>query len=146
MTRLVGVVALGSRRAERDVTMRLVSAPAAAYDKIGVGYRGVRETDPVLAGRIWDALGDAQTVVNVGAGAGAYEPMDRWVLAVEPSRVMLAQRSPSAAPALCACAESLPLADKAGDAALGVLSIQHWTSVADGLSELCRLLAGAWSW
>jgi hypothetical protein len=65
---------------------------ASAYDRIGIGYRGIRCTDPMLASRIWGALGDARTVLNVGAGTGSYEPSDRWVLAVEPSSVMIAQR------------------------------------------------------
>lgn len=64
----------------------------------------------MLASRIWAALGEARTVLNVGAGTGSYEPADRWVLAVEPSAVMIAQRRPDAAPVIRATAEDLPLA------------------------------------
>ncbi len=111
----------------------------AAYDRIGLGYRGVRTTDPRLAASIWAALGDARTVVNVGAGTGSYEPSDRWVLAVEPSRVMIEQRPPDAAPVLHASAEALPLADATVDAALAVLTIHHWQDLAAGLGELRRV-------
>ena len=74
-------------------------------------YSGTRQTEPRLAALIWDALGDAQSVLNVGAGAGAYEPPARTVLAVEPSAVMLGQRPVHFAPAVPASAESLPFAD-----------------------------------
>ncbi len=110
------------------------------YDRIGVGYRAIRRTDPVLASRIWAALGDARTVLNVGAGTGSYEPLDRWVLAVEPSGVMIAQRPPDAAPVIQAPVEQLPLADKTVDAAMAVLTLQHWESVETGLRELVRVV------
>ena len=80
---------------------------AARYDAIGRTYTATRGTDPRIAARIWDALGDARTVVNVGAGTGSYEPPDRDVTAVEPSAVMIAQRPPGAAPAVQASAEGL---------------------------------------
>jgi SAM-dependent methyltransferase len=116
-----------------------MSSDRATYDRIGTGYRGVRGTDPALAGRIWTALGDARTVLNVGAGTGSYEPPDRWVLAVEPSAVMIAQRPPGAAPVIQTTAEQLPLADGTVDAAMGVLTIHHWKNVAVGLRELERV-------
>ena len=72
------------------------------YDRIGEGYASMRRTDPRIAERIWDALGDARTVLNVGAGTGSYEPPDREVTAVEPSAVMRAQRPPGAAPCVAA--------------------------------------------
>ena len=62
------------------------------YDTLGIGYARTRREDPRLASRIHAALGDARTVVNVGAGTGSYEPRDRAVVAVEPSDVMIAQR------------------------------------------------------
>ena len=111
-----------------------------AYDRIGVGYRRIRCTDPVLASRIWAALGDARTVLNVGAGTGSYEPLDRWVLAVEPSGVMIAQRPSDAAPVIQAAVEQLPLADRTVDAAMAVLTLQHWESVETGLRELVRVV------
>jgi hypothetical protein len=87
-----------------------------AYDTMGRGYRAVRQPDPRLASKIATALGDSQTVVNVGAGAGSYEPVDRWVLAVEPSSVMIAQRPPEAAPVLQTTVQDLRLADRSVDA------------------------------
>ncbi len=110
----------------------------ALYDGIGCSYRRTRQADPRIAVAIGAALGDAGTVVNVGAGAGAYEPPGT-VLAVEPSRVMLAQRPPGAAPAVEAVAEALPLADDAVDAALAVLTVHHWTDVAAGVAEMRRV-------
>ena len=112
---------------------------ASTYDRIGVGYRGTRGTDPILAARIWAALGDARTVLNVGAGTGSYEPRDRWVLAVEPSAVMIAQRAPDAAPVIRATAEDLPLADQTIDAAMAILTVHHWPNVEAGLRGLTRV-------
>src|SRR5438477_1450143 len=108
----------------------------ALYDAIGHGYAAVRVEDPRLARPIWDALGDARTVVNVGAGAGSYEPRDREVTAVEPSALMIAQRPADAAPVLRATAEALPFPDGAFDAALAVLTVHHWEDPAAGLREL----------
>jgi SAM-dependent methyltransferase len=116
-----------------------MGAPS-TYDRIGIGYREMRRTDPVLASRIWAALGDARTVLNVGAGAGSYEPPDRLVLAVEPSDVMIAQRPPDAAPVIQAPAERLPLADQTVDAAMAILTVHHWQSVDAGLRELVRVV------
>jgi SAM-dependent methyltransferase len=112
---------------------------ASTYDRIGIGYQGIRGTDPVLASRIWAALGDTRTVLNVGAGTGSYEPADRWVLAVEPSPVMIAQRAPDAAPVIQATAEDLPLADQSVDAAMAILTVHHWPNVEAGLRELTRV-------
>jgi SAM-dependent methyltransferase len=95
--------------------------------------------DPRIAAPIWRALGDARTVVNVGAGAGSYEPVDREVTAVEPSEVMIAQRSTGAAPVVQASAEQLPFADASFDAAMAVLTIHHWGDVARGLAEMTRV-------
>lgn len=117
----------------------MIGTPS-TYDHLGVGYRGLRRTDPVLASRIWAALGDARTVLNVGAGTGSYEPPDRWVLAVEPSAVMIAQRPADAAPVIQASAERLPLADRTVDAAMAVLTLHHWESVETGLRELVRVV------
>jgi SAM-dependent methyltransferase len=116
-----------------------VGAPS-TYDRIGIGYHGVRGTDPLLASRIWAALGGARTVLNVGAGTGSYEPPDRWVLAVEPSGVMIAQRAPDAAPVIQAPVEQLPLADQTVDAAMAILTVHHWDDVQIGLRELVRVV------
>jgi SAM-dependent methyltransferase len=112
---------------------------AARYDSIGRTYTATRQTEPRIAERIWAALGDARTVVNVGAGAGSYEPPDREVTAVEPSAVMIAQRAPGAAPAVQASAEELPFADDAFDAAMAVLTLHHWSDWRAGCAELRRV-------
>lgn len=99
----------------------------------------MRCTEPRLAAVIWQALGDAASVLNVGAGTGSYEPTDREVIAVEPSAAMIAQRPPGAAPVLRASAEELPLADKSVDVAMAVLTLQHWRDVDRGVRELARV-------
>ena len=109
------------------------------YDAIGGGYAATRRTDPRIAARIWAALGDARTVVNVGAGTGSYEPPDRDVTAVEPSAVMRAQRPPQAAPCLAADAGRLPFRDGSFDAAMAVLSDHHWPDPIAGLREMRRV-------
>lgn len=111
----------------------------ALYDRIGGGYATTRRGDPRIAAAIADALGDARSVVNVGAGTGSYEPTDREVLAVEPSATMIAQRPPGSAPAIQASAEALPLEDQSFDAAMAVNTLQHWTDVRAGLRELRRV-------
>jgi SAM-dependent methyltransferase len=112
---------------------------AARYDAIGRTYTATRGTDPRVAARIWNALGDARTVVNVGAGTGSYEPPDRAVTAVEPSAVMIAQRPPEAASAVQASAEALPFDDASFDAAMAVLTIHHWSDFHAGCAELRRV-------
>ena len=112
------------------------------YDTHGVTYARHRRPDPRIAARIHAALGDARTVVNVGAGTGSYEPTDRWVLAVEPSATMRAQRPPAAAPAIAARAEALPLDDDAVDAAMACVTIHHWEPPEAGLKELRRVARG----
>jgi SAM-dependent methyltransferase len=111
----------------------------ALYDTIGRGYRALRRPDPRIAARITEALGPAESVVNVGAGAGSYEPRDRRVLAVEPSMTMIRQRDAGAPAAVCASAVDLPLAAGVVDAALAILTIQHWPDQARGLRELRRV-------
>src|SRR5690242_4275233 len=98
----------------------------AIYDTLGSTYTATRQPDPRIAARIGAALGDAGDVINVGAGAGSYEP-DRTVLAVEPSQIMIAQRPPGSAPVVRAVAERLPLRDNAADAVMALLTIHHWT-------------------
>jgi SAM-dependent methyltransferase len=109
------------------------------YDAIGRTYTTNRRTEPRIAARIWAALGDAQTVLNVGAGTGSYEPADRSVVAVEPSATMRAQRPAGAAPSVGAVAERLPFADQSFDAAMAVLSDQHWPDPIAGLREMRRV-------
>ncbi len=109
------------------------------YDDIGRTYTRTRATDPRIAAAIWEALGDARTVVNVGAGTGNYEPPDREVTAVEPSAVMIAQRSSDAAPVVQGSAESLPFEDGSFDAAMAVLTIHHWSDWRAGIDEMRRV-------
>jgi SAM-dependent methyltransferase len=109
------------------------------YDRIGSGYAGQRHADPRIAAALARALGDVRTIVNVGAGAGSYEPEDRAVLAVEPSAAMRGQRPPDAAPCIGALAERLPLADASFDAALAVYSDFHWDDPSQGIAELVRV-------
>jgi SAM-dependent methyltransferase len=111
----------------------------ALYDRLGVTYTATRREDPRLAAAIHAALGDAVTVVNVGAGTGSYEPRDRRVVAIEPSTVMIAQRPRDAAPAIVGRAEDLPLADLSVDAAMAVLTDHHWPDRARGLAEMRRV-------
>ena len=112
------------------------------YEQHGRTYADHRRADPRIAARIHAALGDARTVLNVGAGAGSYEPQDRWVLAVEPSATMRAQRPPGAAPAIAARAQALPLDDDAVDAAMACVTVHHWEPLAAGLAELRRVARG----
>jgi hypothetical protein len=111
----------------------------ALYDRLGRTYAATRREDPRIAASIHAALGDARRIVNVGAGAGAYEPRDREVVAVEPSAVMLAQRPPGAASAVQARAEILPFADGEFDAAMAILTVHHWTDLEAGMAELQRV-------
>jgi SAM-dependent methyltransferase len=119
--------------------MSAESARPHLYDRIGSAYSATRRTDPRIAARIWDALGDARTVLNVGAGTGSYEPPDREVTAVEPSAVMRSQRPAGAARCLAADAGHLPFGDQTFDAAMSVLSDHHWPDPLAGLREMRRV-------
>jgi SAM-dependent methyltransferase len=112
------------------------------YDRIGVSYASTRRADPRIAAAIHDALGDARTVLNVGAGAGNYEPADREVTALEPSPVMIAQRPTGAAPVVRGRAEELPFEDGSFDAVTAVLSDHHWSDRRRGLTECRRVSRG----
>jgi SAM-dependent methyltransferase len=114
----------------------------AKYDTIGLNYAELRRPDPRIAAIIEEALGSAQRVLNVGAGTGSYEPADRSVTAVEPSREMIRQRRPGAAPAIQASADALPFADGSFDAAMAILTIHHWPDKAAGLREMRRVTRG----
>lgn len=110
----------------------------AIYDSIGAAYSYTRRPDPRIAVKIHEALGDAATVINVGAGTGSYEPPQTMV-AVEPSSVMIAQRPAGSARALQASAESIPLADDSADAVMALLTVHHWTDLETGIGELLRI-------
>jgi SAM-dependent methyltransferase len=109
------------------------------YDRIGEGYRAHRRPDPRIAAAITRALATAASVVNVGAGAGSYEPTDRPVVAVEPSLAMIRQRPAGSAPVVQASAPALPFRAGAFAAALAVLTVHHWPDRARGLAELRRV-------
>lgn len=111
----------------------------AAYDRIGIGYSAVRRSDRRIAARIEGALGDAASVLNIGAGSGSYEPADRDVTAVEPSQTMIDQRPPGGAPAIRGVAEDLPFADDSFDAAMALITVHHWEDVQTGLAEMVRV-------
>lgn len=115
---------------------------AALYDTIGVDYRRFRRPDARIAGAIDHELGPARTVVNVGAGAGSYEPPQRRVIAVEPSIVMLRQRAHDAAPAVQASAMALPFRDDAFEASMAILTVHHWPDWRAGIRELRRVASG----
>ena len=112
---------------------------AQPYDTIGATYTVTRRTEPRIAEQVWAALGDARTVLNVGAGTGSYEPSGRDVTAVEPSAVMRSQRPAGAAPCVAAIAESLPFEDQSFDAAMAFATIDHWPDPIAGLREMRRV-------
>ena len=109
------------------------------YDTIGGTYTATRRTEPRIAAQIWAALGDARTVLNVGAGTGSYEPPDRDVTAVEPSAVMRGQRSAGSARCVAATAERLPFEDGSFDAAMAFATVHHWQDPIAGLREMRRV-------
>jgi SAM-dependent methyltransferase len=108
------------------------------YDAIGTTYTTTRRPDPRIGALIARALGDARSVINVGAGAGSYEP-PQTVLGIDPSPVMIGQRPPGSAPVVQARAEALPLADHCADAAMALLTVHHWSDLAAGIAELRRI-------
>jgi SAM-dependent methyltransferase len=111
----------------------------ALYDNIGRGYSVFRRPDQRIAAAIDAALGDAASVVNIGAGAGSYEPPGRTVIAIEPSEVMIRQRPAGAAPCLQGSAEALPLETDSVDAAMAILSAHHWADLERGFREMARV-------
>ena len=115
---------------------------SALYDRIGDGYARLRRPDPRIAARLRAALGPARRVLNVGAGTGNYEPSGLDLVAVEPSREMIRQRPPGAAPCVQARAGALPFADGTFEAALAILTVHHWPDPAAGLAELRRVTRG----
>lgn len=114
----------------------------ALYDSIGINYAELRKPDLRIAKVIEQALGAAKSVLNVGAGAGSYEPADRQVTAVEPSLKMIRKRRPSAAKAIQASADDLPFDDGSFDASMAILTIHHWPDKEAGLREMRRVTRG----
>ncbi len=113
-----------------------------SYDTIGVNYSDLRKPDPRIEGMIGRALGSAKTVLNVGAGAGSYEPADRQVTAIEPSMEMIQQRPASAASVIQGQAEDLPFDDNSFDASMAILTVHHWADKEKGLKEMRRVTRG----
>jgi hypothetical protein len=118
------------------------SAGDVNYAAIGTSYSHFRRPDPRIAGMIEDLLGDAKTVLNVGAGAGSYEPTGRIVTALEPSASMRAQRPAHLVPAIDGVAEKLLFADGSFDAAMSTFSVHQWQDLDAGLRELRRVTRG----
>ena len=112
------------------------------YERGGKLYATVRRTDPRIEAYVHTALGSAQSVLNVGAGAGSYEPTDRYVVAVEPSATMRAQRPGHAVPALVGVAEHLPFDDRSFDASMATLTVHQWPDMGVGLREMRRVTRG----
>ena len=114
----------------------------ALYDTIGLDYASLRRPDPRIAQAIHAHLEGAASVLNVGAGAGSYEPSHLKVTAVEPSAAMIRQRPQSDAVVVQAVAEALPFADKSFDASMAILTVHHWGDVRQGLQEMRRVTRG----
>lgn len=112
---------------------------AELYDRIGRGYGQHRRPDPRIAQAVARAIDEVEALVNVGAGAGSYEPRDRLVVAVEPSMTMIGQRAKTAAPAIQATADALPFRDATFGASLAILTIHHWSDWRRGLREMARV-------
>jgi len=118
------------------------SAGDANYGKIGPGYTNYRQPEPRIAEQILAALGNAKSILNIGAGAGSYEPTDRQVTAVEPSAAMRAQRPAHLSQAIDAYAESLPFEGGQFEAAMGTFTVHQWKGLEAGLKELRRVTRG----
>ena len=118
------------------------SAGDANYGTIGSGYTSYRQPDPAIAGFLDKALGAAQTVLNVGAGAGSYEPVNRQVTAVEPSASMRAQRPAHLTQAIAAVAQALPFTDESFDASMATFTVHQWPDLGAGLAEMRRVTRG----
>ena len=122
---------------------RLQTVTVELYEWLGLTYREARRADPRIAAVVADAIGDARSVVNVGAGTGSYEPVDRYVVAVEPAAAMHARRPADAAPCIAASAEALPFDDASVDVAMGVYTDFHWSDRAAGIAEMRRIARSA---
>lgn len=117
-----------------------INNPAFNYDKHGQKYSGQRRTDPRIEKYVHQALGSAKTVLNVGAGAGSYEPIDKYVIAVEPSLAMRSQRhGANKVPAMIGKADNLPFDDNSFDASMAMVTVHHWPDIKKGLKELRRV-------
>ncbi len=118
------------------------SAGDANYAAIAPCYPSYRQPEPAIATQIEQALGTARTVLNVGAGAGSYEPTEREVTAVEPSASMRAQRPAHLTRAIDAVAEDLPFPEGHFDAGMATFTVHQWKDLRAGLSEMRRVVRG----
>jgi SAM-dependent methyltransferase len=109
------------------------------YDTIGQGYLAHRRAEPRWEAVIFEHIGDADLIVNVGAGTGSYEPPGRSVVAVDPSTVMISQRARGSGPAVRASGAALPLPSACADVAMAILTVHHWDDWEAGLAEMCRV-------
>jgi SAM-dependent methyltransferase len=116
-----------------------MTPPTPVYDTIGRSYSATRREEPRVAAQLWSALGSSQSVLNVGAGTGSYEPTDRDVVALEPSPTMIAQRRDRTDRVVRGVAGNLPFVDDSFDAALAVFTVHHWPDQGAGLRELRRV-------
>ena len=117
-----------------------ITNPAFDYDSFGQKYSGHRQTDPRIAKHVFDELSDSETVLNVGAGSGSYEPEDKFVIAIEPSAVMRKQRlGNNKSPAINAKADNIPFDDNSFDAVTAMVTVHHWPDMKKGLQELKRV-------
>ncbi len=137
-----GTTHLGRGCPDCEPGVRSEPAGDVDYESTGGHYSDVRRPEPEFAAAIRAALGDAHTLLNVGAGAGSYEPTDLLVTAVEPSASMRSQRPEKLVPAIDAVAEDLPFADRTFDSALASVTIHQWRDLAKGLSEMRRVTRG----
>ena len=120
-----------------------IENPAFDYDQYGQKYSGYRQTDPHIAAVVLHELAGAKTVLNVGAGAGSYEPRDRYVVAVEPSAEMRRQRLANhKIPAINAKADDLPFDNLSFDASMAMVTVHHWPDINKGLKEMRRVTSG----
>ena len=121
-----------------------IENPAFDYEHGGQKYSGQRKTDPRIAEYVHRALGNAKTVLNVGAGAGSYEPEDRYVIALEPSASMRSQRMNNGrTPAVIGFADTIPFDDNAFDASMALVTVHHWPDLDKGLKEMRRVTKDA---
>ena len=132
----------GLKRPDKSAALCYPALMSASYDKIGVNYSDLRKPDPRIQRIVEQALGSAKTILNVGAGTGSYEPADRQVTAVEPSKEMIRQRRTPAVQVVQGYAESLPFDDNSFDASMAILTVHHWTDKQKGLNEMRRATRG----
>ena len=117
-----------------------IKNPGFDYDSKNHNYSDIRKADPRIGAYVRKSLNDSNTILNVGAGTGSYEPDDKFVIAVEPSSVMRAKRlTLGKNPAVNAKADDLPFDDRSFDAVMAILTIHHWPDLRSGLLEVKRV-------